>query len=105
MKTLALALLAVAFGVSVVFAAGTPAPKGKDQPCLRIEQICKDAGFVKGGAKEGIGLIVNCVQPILAGKSILGVTVDAATIQACRNNIQTRRPPRGKAKAAASKSK
>lgn len=62
-------------------------PKGAqtDHPCLKIKQSCLAAGFVKGGAKEGKGLQANCEKPIMEGKMVTGVSVDAATVQACRD--------------------
>lgn len=105
MKTMIMTLLALGLAVPAAFAeGGTVAPKEKDRPCVRIEKACKDAGFVKGGAKEGKGLFVDCVKPILEWKSVLGVTVDSATRQACQDNIKAKLE-RDKAKAEADKPK
>ena len=87
MKKVILTLLALSLAIPAAFAENTTVPKGegKDHPCMKIEQACNAAGFVKGRAKEGKGLIVNCMKPLLAGKSVPGVTVDAATIQHCQD--------------------
>ena len=62
-KILALALLIVAANS---FAADTPEKEG---PCKEIKEACEKAGFVKGEAKEGYGLWVDCIDPIMKGAS------------------------------------
>jgi hypothetical protein len=66
-------------------AGGAPA-----QPCKQIEQACSSAGFVKGEAKEGKGLFKDCVQPILHGQSVNGVTVDPSIVAACKQRMHRR---------------
>jgi hypothetical protein len=39
----------------------------KEGPCKQIEDACVKAGFVKGEAKEGYGLWVDCIDPIMKG--------------------------------------
>ena len=36
-------------------------------PCARITAACTHAGFVRNGAKIGAGIMVDCIQPIIAG--------------------------------------
>jgi hypothetical protein len=36
-------------------------------PCARIAMACTRAGFVANGAKMGAGIVVDCIQPIIAG--------------------------------------
>jgi hypothetical protein len=36
-------------------------------PCEQITQACKSAGFVEGEYKEGYGLHVDCIDPIMQG--------------------------------------
>ena len=36
-------------------------------PCARITAVCTQAGFVRNGAKMGAGIMVDCIQPIIAG--------------------------------------
>ncbi len=36
-------------------------------PCARIAAACTQAGFVRNGAKIGTGIMVDCIQPIIAG--------------------------------------
>lgn len=48
-------------------AAATP-PAGKTAgPCEQIVAACTSAGFVKGDYKQGYGLWVDCVDPIMRG--------------------------------------
>jgi hypothetical protein len=95
MKTAILTLLTLSLAIPAAFAEDATVPKGegKDRPCMKIEQACSAAGFVKGGAKEGKDLFVNCVKPILDGKSVPSVAVDADTIKACQD-IKTKRDQR-----------
>ena len=43
-----------------------PASKGGG-PCAQIAAACKAAGFVPNGGKEGLGLAVDCIHPIITG--------------------------------------
>jgi hypothetical protein len=36
-------------------------------PCKEIAEACAKAGFVKGEAKQGYGLWVDCIDPIMKG--------------------------------------
>jgi lipoprotein-anchoring transpeptidase ErfK/SrfK len=36
-------------------------------PCAEIRAACLGAGFVPNGARSGIGIALDCVQPIMAG--------------------------------------
>jgi hypothetical protein len=62
-----------------------------EHPCKAIEASCKAAGFVKGKASEGKGLWKNCMQPIMDGQSVAGVSVDAATMQACQAKMKAKK--------------
>jgi hypothetical protein len=60
------------------------------RPCAAIVATCQQAGFVRGGAKAGNGLIVDCVGPIIKGtpqrpralKSL--PSIDATLVAACK---------------------
>src|SRR5450631_2322720 len=60
------------------------------KPCEQIRKACADAGFTKGGAKQGIGLVGNCINPIMQGTSPPGKvakplpTIDPQVVAACR---------------------
>jgi hypothetical protein len=48
-----------------VQAAPTPsAPRGA---CAQIRAACAQAGFVPNGVSMGVGIVVDCIQPIVAG--------------------------------------
>jgi hypothetical protein len=59
-------IVAIAF---LVFAANCFAQDKRDNegPCKEIKEACEKAGFVKGEAKEGYGLWVDCIDPIMKG--------------------------------------
>lgn len=42
-----------------------PGPKGS--PCAEIRETCLRAGFVPNGARSGIGVAFDCIQPIMMG--------------------------------------
>ena len=42
-------------------------PPEKEGPCKEIKAACQKAGFVYGEAKEGYGLWVDCIDPIMRG--------------------------------------
>jgi hypothetical protein len=37
------------------------------RPCAQIREACAAAGFVPNGANMGLGILVDCVRPIMAG--------------------------------------
>ncbi len=59
-------------------------------PCKQIVEACKSAGFVSGDYKQGYGLWVDCVHPILRGTTPPANTdkplpsVDSSLIAACK---------------------
>lgn len=62
----------------------------KEGPCKQVKEACEKAGFVKGEAKEGFGLWVDCIEPIMKGgpqpanakKPLPPVSVDV--VNACK---------------------
>jgi hypothetical protein len=36
-------------------------------PCARIAAACTQAGFVPNGTKRGLGMMSDCIQPIMSG--------------------------------------
>jgi hypothetical protein len=58
--------------------------------CRQIKDACIQAGFKQGAAKDGIGLIVDCVRPIMQGVSQRAKatqplpSVDAQLVAACK---------------------
>jgi N-acetylglucosamine-6-sulfatase len=54
----------------VGLAAPLAAPAARDQnPCDQIKAACQRAGFSPGNAKEGAGLQLDCIQPIMQGSA------------------------------------
>jgi len=70
-----------------------PAQSGKNHepgPCRQIEKACMDAGFIKGDAKKGDGLWLDCINPLMQGiTTVPGATkalpaVDPGVVAACK---------------------
>ena len=59
----------LAAAVLVGFAANACAEEKAEGPCREIKEICEKAGFVKGEAKQGYGLWMDCIDPIMQGKA------------------------------------
>jgi hypothetical protein len=66
-----------------------PAPN-RVGPCAQITAACKQAGFVQNGAKTGVGIMVDCVRPIMVGtpQQVQGAKplpqVDPQLVTACK---------------------
>jgi hypothetical protein len=58
-----LAALVIAMGSGAVLAQPAP-PQGA---CRQIRAACEQAGFTQGGVKQGLGLQVDCIRPIMQG--------------------------------------
>ncbi len=58
--------------------------------CRQVRQACLSAGFVKGAAKEGKGLWLDCVDPVMQGVAKVNKAgiplpvVDPSVIAACK---------------------
>ncbi|WP_413574501.1 hypothetical protein ACLVWU_09760 [Bdellovibrio sp. HCB290] len=57
---------------------------GKTGPCQKIKAACEAAGFVGGDPKAKKKLWKDCVDPLIEGKSVKGVSVSAADVEACK---------------------
>ncbi len=57
-----------------------------DLPCLEVKKACEAAGFSKGKAKEGRGLVKDCMRKLSEGQSVDGVKLNPAVIKACKDN-------------------
>lgn len=66
-----------------------PAPK-RVGPCAQIMAACKQAGFVRNGAKAGAGIMVDCIRPIVVGtpQQVQGTKplpqIDPQLVAACK---------------------
>jgi hypothetical protein len=87
--TLAIALLA------------SPSARAEEgKPCLKIKEACEQAGFKFGSADQGLGLLVDCIRPIMDNAPNASATkplptVDADIVTACK----AKNPDFGKPKA------
>jgi len=66
---------------STTFAFGTDMMS--DSSCGAIVKACKAAGFAR--SSEDKRFWKDCMQPVLLGKSVKGVTVSADQVKACRD--------------------
>jgi hypothetical protein len=63
---------------------GTAKPVVKES-CQQIDHACANAGFEIGPTTpRGKRLYKDCVQPIIDGKTVSGVTLDPAVIADCQ---------------------
>jgi lipoprotein-anchoring transpeptidase ErfK/SrfK len=54
----------------LLVAPAAPMAAAQEQgPCGQIRAACQGAGFVEGAARDGIGLQVHCVMPIMRGSA------------------------------------
>lgn len=56
----------------------------EEGPCKKVMDACKAADFAKGDHTVKKGLFKDCMQPLLAGQTVAGVTIDAQVIAACK---------------------
>jgi hypothetical protein len=62
-----------------------------DHPCKPLEAACKAAGFYQGGSSSGKGLLKDCIEPLVDGKSVEGVKVEATDAAACKIKVDKMR--------------
>ena len=66
-------------------------PALKGGPCAQIRAVCAQAGFVPSGANMGVGMVVDCIRPIMAGtpqrpRSAKPLPpIDPQVVVACKN--------------------
>jgi hypothetical protein len=58
---------AVVLCISAGLVSAGPADAQGNAPCMQIKEACTQAGFKAGAAKDGNGLVVDCIQPIMQG--------------------------------------
>jgi len=62
----------------------------ENTPCAQIRTACTQAGFKPGAAKDGLGLMADCVHPVMQGlpqraKATKPLPqIDAQLIAACK---------------------
>ena len=89
MKTILVAVAALVLGSHFAFANEAVAPKGHKKPhgaCETIAKACGAAGFKPGAHAEGKGLWMDCVDQVVAGTAVQGVSVTptAEELAACK---------------------
>ncbi len=96
-------------GVSVATATETVKTEPKREgACAAIRTACEGAGFKEGAHKEGKGLWKDCVDQVVAGKAVEGVTVtqtpeELTACQAQRVEMEARHAEKKADKKAAKK--
>jgi hypothetical protein len=57
-------------------------------PCAQITAACTRAGFVPNGAKSGVGIMSDCIRPIMLGTPKRQATalpqIDPQIVAACK---------------------
>ncbi len=82
-------IAALAFGLGAACAVQSAFAQGQG-PCLQIRAACEQAGFAQGAAREGNGIVVDCVRPIMLGTpqprraSLPLPQVDPQLVDACK---------------------
>lgn len=79
MRKSLLMILVLTFGL-FSFAQNDESKTKEEGPCKKLMDACKAADFAKGGKS----LFKDCMQPILAGKSVEKVSVGADIVAACK---------------------
>lgn len=82
----------ICIGLALMIAlAASPLARAEERtPCLKIKQVCEEAGFKQNALTEGIGLQVDCIRPIIEGtKQRQAATkplpaIDATVVAACK---------------------
>jgi lipoprotein-anchoring transpeptidase ErfK/SrfK len=75
------------FGVVAPMAATEAQEQGS---CRQIRTACLNAGFIQGAAREGVGLQIHCIMPIMQARAQLPTArrslpkVDPQTVADCR---------------------
>jgi hypothetical protein len=69
-------------------------------PCVQIRIACEQAGFVLGGARQGNGLLVDCIRPIMQGMPAPNASrppppIDPQLVAACNARNPFFGQPRG----------
>jgi hypothetical protein len=81
---------------SIAMADTAPVAAKPAGSCKQIVQACTQAGFEKGmHKKDGKGLYKDFLDPILAGQTVAGVTVDPAVVADCNAKKAKRQAKKG----------
>jgi hypothetical protein len=76
MRNLLVIILSISiFSLQLSALADPPEDIAKDSPCGKIRDVCKAAGFTKGGHANEKGLGRDCMSDLLLGRSVPGVNL------------------------------
>jgi class 3 adenylate cyclase len=70
--------------------ADSPAWREPKGPCIQIREACEQAGFVQGAVRDGSGLQIDCITPIMRGRPQPPTAnkplpqIDPQLVEACR---------------------
>jgi hypothetical protein len=78
-------VLATAFFTQSVFAHDEDLATSSDKPCSAIVKACLTAGYLRTDSPSK-AFWHDCMKPVVLGQTVAGVTVDPATVKACRTN-------------------
>ena len=56
----------------------------RDSPCIKIMDACKISGYNKTSVADKKSLSKDCIQPILNGQKVEGVSVVQSDVDACK---------------------
>lgn len=56
----------------------------RDSPCIKIMDACKIAGYNKSSVADKKSLSKDCIQPLLNGQKVDGVSVNQSDVDACK---------------------
>lgn len=84
MKPLILILkFILVFSMQTQYASAQESNEHQDGPCIKLMEACKAAGYNKSmNLKKSLSK--DCLQPLLNGQKVEGVTVNADDIEACK---------------------
>jgi lipoprotein-anchoring transpeptidase ErfK/SrfK len=56
-------------GLAAPIPAAVTATAQGQGPCAQIKAACENVGFIQGAARDGIGLQIHCIMPIMQGRA------------------------------------
>lgn len=71
------------FAMQTQYALAQESNEHQDGPCIKLMEACKGAGYIKS-LNQKKSLSKDCLQPLLNGQKVEGVTVNADDIEACK---------------------
>lgn len=66
------------------FSSAAEPSEQRDSPCIKIMDACKIAGYNKTSVADKKSLSKDCIQPVLNGQKVEGVSVNQSDVDACK---------------------